>query len=307
MAAIGASHAGTSRGSALHIANSAPIRMAQLHGLDPSIDVFCNRGVNGIDGCLSTAIGYATATGKPTFVIIGDLAFFYDMNSLWIRSLPDNLRILLLNNGGGAVMHVPMPGDYSAAVAGRHVSAEHSMSARGWVESLGIEYSAARDCRFDGHRDRLAHGPERARAEGARGVLGEDRGHRTAEGVLLGRSRRVKPSVLPPDPATRRQGPATTWIAVARVRSAERGGELHAVRRLANRVLARVRRRLTRVEMARPYVVRVDSPPELDGLLRGRDGRKRSHRPGDLAQTGVERSRGVRPRTQNVEARRGRR
>ena len=129
-------------GSALHIANSAPIRMAQLHGVDESIDVFCNRGVNGIDGCLSTAIGFAAATARPTFVIIGDLTFFYDMNSLWIRGVPDNLRILLLNNGGGAVMHVPLPADYSA-VAGRHVSAEHAMSARGWVESLGIGYSTA--------------------------------------------------------------------------------------------------------------------------------------------------------------------
>lgn len=132
-------------GSSLHIANSAPIRMAQLHGLDPSIDVFCNRGVNGIDGCLSTAIGYAAATAKPTFVIIGDLTFFYDMNSLWIRDLPDNLRILVLNNAGGAVMHVPLPQEYSTTVAGRHVSAEHAMSARGWVESLGIEYCAADD------------------------------------------------------------------------------------------------------------------------------------------------------------------
>ena len=142
LSAIGRLMQALPEGSALHVANSAPIRMAQLHDIDPSIEVFCNRGVNGIDGCLSTAIGYATETVKPTFVIIGDLAFFYDMNSLWIRSLPDNLRILLLNNGGGAVMHVPMPADYSAA-AGRHVSAEHSMSARGWVESLGIEYSAA--------------------------------------------------------------------------------------------------------------------------------------------------------------------
>jgi 2-succinyl-5-enolpyruvyl-6-hydroxy-3-cyclohexene-1-carboxylate synthase len=142
LSAIGRLMRALPEGSALHVANSAAIRMAQLHDIDPSIEVFCNRGVNGIDGCLSTAIGYAAETAKPTFVIIGDLAFFYDMNSLWIRGLPDNLRILLLNNGGGAVMHVPMPADYSAA-AGRHVSAEHSMSARGWVESLGIEYSAA--------------------------------------------------------------------------------------------------------------------------------------------------------------------
>jgi 2-succinyl-5-enolpyruvyl-6-hydroxy-3-cyclohexene-1-carboxylate synthase len=129
-------------GCSLHIANSAPIRMAQLHGLDASIDVFCNRGVNGIDGCLSTAIGYAATTQRPTFVIIGDLTFFYDMNSLSIRNLPPNLRILLLNNGGGAVMHVPLPQEYSV-VAGRHVSAEHALSPRGWVESVGMEYSAA--------------------------------------------------------------------------------------------------------------------------------------------------------------------
>ena len=116
--------------------------MAQLHAVDDSVEVFCNRGVNGIDGCLSTAIGYATSTARPTFVVIGDLTFFYDMNAMGIRGVPDNLRILLLNNGGGAVMHVPLPSDYSA-VAGRHVSAEHGMSARGWVESLGIDYSAA--------------------------------------------------------------------------------------------------------------------------------------------------------------------
>ena len=100
--------------------------------------------MNGIDGCLSTAIGYAAETAKPTFVIIGDLAFFYDMNSLWIRSLPDNLRILLLNNGGGAVMHVPLPADYSAASPVATSARNTAMSARGWVESLGIEYSAAR-------------------------------------------------------------------------------------------------------------------------------------------------------------------
>lgn len=142
LAAIGELMQALPPGSSLHIANSAPIRMTQPYDLDPSIDVFCNRGVNGIDGCLSTAIGYAASTPAPTFVIIGDLTFFYDMNSLWIRNLPDNLRVLLLNNGGGAVMHVPLPAAYSP-VAGRHVSAEHAMSARGWVVSLGIAYSAA--------------------------------------------------------------------------------------------------------------------------------------------------------------------
>lgn len=131
-------------GSALHIANSAPIRMANLYAVDESIDVFCNRGVNGIDGCMSTAIGYAVATGRPTYLLIGDLTFFYDMNSLWIRHLPRNLRIVLVNNEGGAVMHSPLPREYQRR-AGVHVSAAHAATARGWVESLGIGYFEARD------------------------------------------------------------------------------------------------------------------------------------------------------------------
>lgn len=130
--------------SALHIANSAPIRMTQLYPLDSSIAVFCNRGVNGIDGCMSTAIGYAAARpDRQVFLIIGDLTFFYDMNSLWNRHLPTNLRILLINNDGGAIMHSPLPKDYNDR-ASRHVSAGHHTSAQGWIESLGLAYSSAR-------------------------------------------------------------------------------------------------------------------------------------------------------------------
>jgi len=141
LAVIGAVLHALPANSALHIANSAPIRMTQLYRVDPSIDVFCNRGVNGIDGCMSTAIGYAVATNRPTYLIIGDLTFFYDMNSLWIRHLPDNLRIVLLNNEGGAIMHSPLPSNYTAA-AQKHVTAGHSATAQGWVESLSIGYGS---------------------------------------------------------------------------------------------------------------------------------------------------------------------
>lgn len=126
-------------GSALHIANSAPIRMTQLFEIDPSVTVLCNRGVNGIDGCMSSAVGYSTQNRDLTFLVIGDLTFFYDMNSLWNREVPDRLRVLLLNNGGGAVMHLPLPEETGPSL-GRHVSAQHSASARGWVESLGMTY-----------------------------------------------------------------------------------------------------------------------------------------------------------------------
>lgn len=141
MGAIGAFLQRIPAGSALHVANSAPIRMTQLFDIDPSVTVLCNRGVNGIDGCMSSAVGYSTQNRDLTFLAIGDLTFFYDMNSLWNREVPDRLRVLLLNNGGGAVMHLPLPAKTGPSLA-QHVAAQHSTSARGWVESLGMTYLA---------------------------------------------------------------------------------------------------------------------------------------------------------------------
>lgn len=128
--------------AALQIANSLPIRIAHLFRSDPTIKSFCNRGVNGIDGCMSTAVGYAASSEGPVFLVIGDLTFFYDMNALWNRHLSPHLRILLLNNEGGGVMHLPLK-ESLAPVLSRHVSAGHMTSAKGWAESLGIRYLSA--------------------------------------------------------------------------------------------------------------------------------------------------------------------
>lgn len=144
MGTIGALFSRIPHGSALHIGNSAPMRMAHLYDLDESITVLGNRGVNGIDGSMSSTIGYAAVSGQLTFLVIGDLSFFYDMNSLWIRHRPETLRVLVLNNGGGALMHSPVPLQF-ADQASQHTSAGHGQSVRGWVESLGIRYASASD------------------------------------------------------------------------------------------------------------------------------------------------------------------
>ena len=88
------------KNSILHLGNSTTIRIAQLFELDESVEVYCNRGVNGIDGCVSTFVGQACVTDKLCFLIVGDLTFFYDMNALWNRYLGSNVRIMLNNNGG---------------------------------------------------------------------------------------------------------------------------------------------------------------------------------------------------------------
>lgn len=128
--------------SIIHLANSNTIRMGHMFKFNPTIACYCNRGVNGIDGCMSTAVGYASESEELNFLIIGDLAFFYDMNALWNRHLTKNLRILLVNNEGGAVIHIPFDEEIGKTLPA-YTSAGHKTSAKGWVESLGIKYISA--------------------------------------------------------------------------------------------------------------------------------------------------------------------
>ena len=129
-------------GSLLHLANSSTIRIAQYFKLDPSVAVYCNRGVNGIDGCMSTFVGQSSVHEGPCFLIIGDLAFFYDMNALWNRYVGNNVRILLLNNGGASLFHFNQ-GLKAYPTLDENVAAKHTANAGGWVESLGIKYKRA--------------------------------------------------------------------------------------------------------------------------------------------------------------------
>jgi 2-succinyl-5-enolpyruvyl-6-hydroxy-3-cyclohexene-1-carboxylate synthase len=88
----------------LHLANSLPVRLVNLIGiLKPSFEVFSNRGLSGIDGCTSTAVGVSLHSDKINVLITGDMAFFYDRNGLWHNVIPGNLRIIILNNHGGGI------------------------------------------------------------------------------------------------------------------------------------------------------------------------------------------------------------
>ena len=128
---------------ALHLANSSTVRYAQLFPLANQVEVCCNRGVNGIEGSLSSAIGYAAASDKLNFIIIGDLSFFYDMNALWCPHIGNHIRILLLNNEGGEIFHT-LPGmDKAGNISRPFITAEHQTSAKGWAEERGFFYQQA--------------------------------------------------------------------------------------------------------------------------------------------------------------------
>ncbi len=105
---------GVTDGSALVVSSSMPIRDVDLFfGVqDRPIRVFANRAANGIDGVISTAMGVA-ATGRPTYLLIGDIAFLHDATALAsARRLGVSLTIILIDNDGGGIFHFLPQADY---------------------------------------------------------------------------------------------------------------------------------------------------------------------------------------------------
>ncbi len=114
--------------------------------LDPSIICYSNVGAFGTDGCLSVLLGQSINTEQLCFMIIGDLSFFYDMNSLGIRHLKNNLRILLVNNNCGAEFKLyTNPGSQFEEKGDAYIAAAgHNSDAKGWVEANNFRYLSAK-------------------------------------------------------------------------------------------------------------------------------------------------------------------
>jgi 2-succinyl-5-enolpyruvyl-6-hydroxy-3-cyclohexene-1-carboxylate synthase len=91
----------------VQVGNSSAIRWTSWNFfLRNDLEVFCNRGTSGIDGSFSTAVGAAIAKPhKLVYLIIGDISFNYDEHALWIEKLPENLKIIVLNNNGGNIFN----------------------------------------------------------------------------------------------------------------------------------------------------------------------------------------------------------
>ena len=131
----------------LHLGNGSAMRYAQLFPLPDEVEVLANRGTEGIDGSLPTAIGYAAASEKLNFVCIGDLSFFCGMNALWPAcNYGSNLRILLLNNGGGEALDA-LDGMDNTGTAARFITGAHHATAQRWAEECGFEYLPVHDDR----------------------------------------------------------------------------------------------------------------------------------------------------------------
>jgi 2-succinyl-5-enolpyruvyl-6-hydroxy-3-cyclohexene-1-carboxylate synthase len=131
-------------GTDLHLANSTPVRYVQLFNSRSDINYYSNRGTSGIDGCISTAAGASYASGNPTTVIAGDLAFIYDSNALWNNYLTDHFRIIVMNNGGGNIFTLIETSREIESIMDFFVT-PHQVHIRHLAEAFGIKYYFCND------------------------------------------------------------------------------------------------------------------------------------------------------------------
>jgi 2-succinyl-5-enolpyruvyl-6-hydroxy-3-cyclohexene-1-carboxylate synthase len=92
-------------GSSLVVSSSMPVRDVEWYGAPRrGVNVFANRGANGIDGVTSTAVGVALASGAPTTLLIGDVAFLHDTNGLLGAAARGvDLTVVVVDNDGGGI------------------------------------------------------------------------------------------------------------------------------------------------------------------------------------------------------------
>ncbi len=130
------------KNSNLQLANSTPVRYSQLFDVRNDITYNSNRGTSGIDGSLSTAAGAAYESKKPTTIILGDLSFFYDSNGLWNNYLSDDLKIILINNGGGGIFRF-LDGPSDAESFETFFETTHHLNAEGIAQTFRVQYQSA--------------------------------------------------------------------------------------------------------------------------------------------------------------------
>lgn len=128
----------------VHFSNSSVIRYAQLFQFKENNTFYCNRGVSGIDGSTSTAMGFAMMNPKPTLLITGDLSFFYDINGLWNQYIPPYTRIIIINNGEGNIFRI-IPGPDTTNSVDELIATKHNRNAEALAKSFGFNYFRVED------------------------------------------------------------------------------------------------------------------------------------------------------------------
>ena len=130
--------------SRIHFANSTSARYAQWFEWNGNA-LHANRGVAGIDGCLSTAVGDALQNmADRTVLITGDAAWLYDANGLHVNPRPERLKIIVINNGGGNIFRW-LKGPEETGLLEAHFESGFAADVSASAQQLGLGYACATD------------------------------------------------------------------------------------------------------------------------------------------------------------------
>lgn len=125
----------------MHLSNSMSVRYANYLNLEFFNEVNANRGVSGIDGVTSTALGYSSNSNQMNVLITGDQAFFYDRNAFWNSINKKNLKIILLNNQAGSIFRM-IDGPAALPELEKYFEAPHSLTAESLAKEFNLNYYA---------------------------------------------------------------------------------------------------------------------------------------------------------------------
>ncbi|MGY6560752.1 MAG: 2-succinyl-5-enolpyruvyl-6-hydroxy-3-cyclohexene-1-carboxylic-acid synthase [Luteibaculaceae bacterium] len=126
----------------LQMGNSSVVRYIQLFERSNHVLYFGNRGTSGIDGSTSTAAGYSLVEEKDVYIITGDVSFFYDSNAFWCNALKGNLKVILINNGGGGIFRI-IEGPNNIPGFEHFLETVHTNNAEGICKAYQLQYHAA--------------------------------------------------------------------------------------------------------------------------------------------------------------------
>lgn len=132
-------------GSYLVVSSSMPIRDVEWFGtVTPGVEVLSNRGTNGIDGVVSTAVGVALATGATVTLLIGDIACIHDSNGLWgLMNREVDVRIVVTNNDGGSIFSfLPQASIVSHEIFETLYGTPHGVSFSHLAAAHGVPYAS---------------------------------------------------------------------------------------------------------------------------------------------------------------------
>ena len=128
--------------TALFAGNSLPVRMLELFSSHPLPCIFTNRGVSGIDGLMATAAGCTAALSKPMVMLVGDVSFLHDLNSLNLaRQVDQPMVIILINNDGGNIFNM-LPMGTARDKAQEYFVTPHGLDGKHAAAMFNIPYHA---------------------------------------------------------------------------------------------------------------------------------------------------------------------